>query len=253
MNEDPATTKVLLVVVGTLAGIISTLIASAYKSYLDRSAELRKTQEQTRRDYLDPLRVSARDLRVCFQRVYTRVVSEKAIADPDLKENYNLRYWLRLCKDYIVNSNDRWTDDERRREFAMHSGGMGCEAASTLYFAACYLYCATRIRLKSPYIRLGGDDRQLIARIDDVRAKFSQLEFYSVTQDSTGVSMRNSTGEMKNYREFGETITSRSENVWFLTLADVFFKLHNQNTENANAFIASLDELILFLDRSFPV
>jgi hypothetical protein len=251
MSENPSI-KILLVVVGTLAGIVSTLIASAYKDHLDRKAEVRKGRDQTRRDYLDPLRVAAKDLRGSFERVFARVISEKDISQSDLKENYNLRYWFRRCKDYIVDSNDEWTDEERRRDFAMNSGGIGCEAASTLYLTACYLYYATRVRRKSPYIRLGGDDQELIARIDDVRAKFSQLDFYSVTQDSTGVSMNNAAGEMKDYREFGETITSKSEKAWFLTLADVFFKLHNQSTEKAEAFIASLDDLIRFLDRSLP-
>ena len=51
------------------------------------------------------------------------------------------------------------------------------------YLEAFHTYYATRIRLKSPYIQLGRDDHELIARIDDVRAKFSELEFYSVTQD----------------------------------------------------------------------
>jgi|GEM_PF-4729795 len=251
MSED-LSTKVLLVIVGALAGVVSTLVASLYKSHLDRQAELRKTREQTRHNYLDPLRVASKDLRSCFERVFAQVVSEKDISQADLKENYNLRYWFRRCKDYILDSNDQWSDEERRRDFAMHSGGMGCEAASTLYLTACYLYYATRIRLKIPYIQLGGDDQELIARIDAARAKFSQLDFYSVTQDSTGVSMRNAAGEMKNYREFGEAITSKSERAWFLTLADVFFKLHSQSTENAKAFLASLDELITFLDQSLP-
>jgi hypothetical protein len=138
----------------------------------------------------------------------------------------------------------------RRRDFAMHSGGVGCQATSTRYYAACYLYYATRIRLKSPYIRLGSDDHELIARIDDVHAKFSKLEFYSVTQDSTGVSMKNASGEMKNYRESCEAITSRSEGAWFMTLTDVFFKLRSQGAEDAKAFIVSLDRLSTFLDQS---
>jgi hypothetical protein len=251
MGDNPLT-KILLVIVGGLTGIITTLIASAYKSHLDRKGELWKTREQIRHDYLDPLRVASKDLRQCFERTFKRVISERDISPENLKENYNLRYWFRRCKNYIVDSNDRWTDEERRRDFAMHSGGMGCEAASTLYIAACYLYHATRIRLKSPYVLLGRDDQELIASIDDVRAKFSQLAFYSVTQDSTGVSMRNAEGQMKNYREFGETITSGAEKAWFLTLTDVFFKLHNEKAENADALLASLDRLIKFLDQSLP-
>lgn len=243
-------TKGLLVVVGALSGIVSTLIASAYKSYLDRTAELRKNRAETRRDYLDPLRVASKDLHNCFERVYARVISEKNISQAELKEDYNLRFWFRRCKDYIVDSNNQQTEEIRRRDFAMHSGGIGCEATSTLYYAACYLYYATRIRLKSPYIRLGTDDHELIARIDDVRAKFSKLEFYSVAQDSTGVSMKNTSGEMKNYREFCEAITSRSEGAWFMTLTDVFFKLHSQSADDAKAFLASLDKLSAFLDQS---
>jgi hypothetical protein len=243
-------TKSLLVVVGALSGIVSTLIASAYKNYLDRTAELRKNRAETRRDYLDPLRVTSKDLRNCFERVYARVISEKNISPADLKEDYNLRFWFRRCKEYIVDPNVQQTEEMRRRDFAMHSGGMGSEATSTLYYAACYLFYATRIRLKSPYIRLATDDHELIARIDDVRAKFSQLEFYSVTQDSTGVSMKNASGEMKHYREFCEAITSRSEGAWFMTLTDVFFKLHFQSAEDAQALLASLDRLSTFLDQS---
>ena len=242
--------KILLVAVGALSGIVSTLIASAYKSHLDRTSELRKNRAEIRRDYLDPLRVASRDLRVCFELVYARVISEKNIPQAELKENYNLRFWFRRCKDQIVDSNDQQTEAIRRRVFAMQSGGIGCEAASTLYYAACYLYCATRIRLKSPYIRLGTNDHELIARIDEARSKFSQLEFYSVTQDSTGVSMKNASGEMKNYREFCEAITSSSEGAWFMTLADVFFKLHSQSADSAQEFLASLDRLSTFLDQS---
>ncbi len=88
---DGLSTKSLLVVVGALSGIVSTLIASAYKSYLDRTAELRKSKAETRRNYLDPLRVASKDLRDCFERVYQRVRDEKGIPPENLKENYNLR------------------------------------------------------------------------------------------------------------------------------------------------------------------
>lgn len=135
----------------------------------------------------------------------------------------------------------------------MHSGGVACEADFTLYLTGCYLYYATRVRLKSPYIRLGHDDQALIACIDDVRARFSGLDFYAVTQDSTGVSMKNSAGDMKNYREFGESLTNRSEGAWFMTLTDVYFKLHWKPEEDVQALLASLDRLTSFLDKQLVV
>lgn len=250
--SDDISTKVLLAVVGAALGIVSTWGASAFKSYLDRTAELRKNRAETRRDYLDPLRVASQDLRACFKPAYELVFSEKDTSQADLKEYYNLRFWFRRCKDYIVDPNASWTEEMRRRDFAMNSGGIGTQAASTLYYTACYLYYATRIRLKSPYIRLGRDDHELITRIDDVRAKFSKLEFYDVTQDSTGIAMRNASGELKNYREFCEAVRSRAEGAWFMTLTDVFFKLYSQSAEDAQAFLASLDRLTTFLDQSLP-
>ena len=49
--------------------------------------------------------------------------------------------------------------------------------------------------------------------------------------------MKNASGEMKDYREFCEAITSRSEGAWFMTLTDVFFKLHSQGAEKAQALL----------------
>lgn len=62
--------------------------------------------------------------------------------------------------------------------------------------------------------------------------------------------MKNTSGEMKNYREFCEAITSRSDGAWFMTLTDVFFKLYYRGKDDAQAFLDSLDELSTFLNRS---
>jgi hypothetical protein len=249
---DHLSTNPWLLVLGAVTGVLSSLATSFFTSFLVRRAESRKSRADIRRDYLDPLRVASRDLRDGFDRVYTRVILEKDLEQDALKEDYNLRFWFRRCKAYIVDPNVQWTEEMRRRDIAMHSGGMGAQATSTLYSTASYLYYATRIRFKSPYIQLGSSDRELIARVDDVRTRFSQLEFYSVTQDSIGVSMKNAGGELKDYREFCEAITSRSEGAWFMTLTDVFFKLHTHGAEDATAFLASLDRLGTFLDQSLP-
>jgi hypothetical protein len=245
MNED-LLTKVLLVIVGALAGILSGIAGTAFKNHLDRKAEVDKTATAFWLDYLYPLRVAAGELRDQIGQIHTRVLAEKDINEQDLKDNYHLRRWFEWCKDHIIGAKDHLPEELRKADFAMHSGGIGCEAVSTLYLTAYYLFFATRIRLRTPY---KGRDEELIHCIDEVRRGFSQLEFYRVTQDSTGVSMKNKAGDVMNYREFGEAMTDRAERAWFLTLADVYFKLHRQNPEQVQAVIQHLVELIRVLDK----
>lgn len=245
MNEG-LLTKVLLVIVGALAGILSGIAGTAFKNHLDRKAEVDKTKSAFLLDYLYPLRVAACELRDQIRQIHTKVLSEKDINDKDLREDYHLRKWFWWCKDHITGEKDLLPDEQRRADFAMHSGGTGCEAVSTLYLTAYYLFFATRIRLRTPY---NGRDDELVHCIDEVRRGFSQLEFYRVTQDSTGVSMKNKAGDVMNYREFGEAMTNKAERAWFLTLADTYFKLHRQNPEHVKSVIQHLDGLINVLDK----
>ncbi len=79
------------------------------------------------------------------------------------------------------------------------------------------------------------------------RANLGRLEFYGVTQDSTGASMTAKTGDVMNYREFCEAMTSNSERAWFLTLTDTYFKLYRQNRENVERVNESLRVLVALL------
>jgi hypothetical protein len=135
----------------------------------------------------------------------------------------------------------------------MHSQGVGYAAASTLYATAYYLWHATRIRLRIP-AELRGKGVVLVNKIDAVRASFSkQLEFYDITQDSTGASMTSRSGGVKNFREFCEAITDQAERAWFLTLADVYFKLHHRSEEEVQNVRDSLEELISTLNKILDV
>jgi hypothetical protein len=61
--------------------------------------------------------------------------------------------------------------------------------------------------------------------------------------------MRAVDGTAKNYRQFGESITSHSERGWFLTLTDVYSKLHSRDPEQVNCILLSLDAVIGHLSR----
>jgi hypothetical protein len=242
--------QILLVVLGALTGILSTLLGSAFKAYLDRKVESTKAWAALRLEYLDPLRIAAQEFRDTVTRIYETSSGEKDIAEVDLKDSYNLRWWFRRCKDYVIDRNDDWTDEQRLGDFAMHSGGMGYDAMSTLYVTASYLYYATKIRSDVPYTKLRGDESGLLTRINNVRSNLGKLEYYPITQDSTGIAMRSSSGELLNFREFGEAITSKSKRGWFLTLTDVYFKMHTKSPGNIENLTASIDDLIIFLNKN---
>jgi hypothetical protein len=245
MTED-FLTKLLLLVVGALAGILSGIAGTAFKNRLDRKAEGEKAKASFWVDYLYPLRVAAGELRDQIVQIHKKVAAEKDIPEKNLREDYNLRKWFQWAKDHVIGVKDNLSDEQRRANFAMHSGGIGCEAVSTLYVTGYYLFFATRIRLRMP--STGGDD-ELVRCINEVRKAFSELDFYRVTQDSTGVSMKSKTGDVMNYREFGEAMTDKTERGWFLTLADTYFKLHQQDPAHVQSLIQHLDDLISVVDQ----
>lgn len=78
MNDD-ILTKVLLVIVGALAGILSGIAGTAFKNHLDRKAEVNKAKMAFWLDYLYPLRVAAGELRDQIGQIYKKVLAEKDI------------------------------------------------------------------------------------------------------------------------------------------------------------------------------
>jgi hypothetical protein len=251
--EEGTLTKALLLIAGTFAGVLGTLATTWGTRHLERKAELRKQERKLRDHYLVPLRMAAQELSNQLRHVMPILQSERDIPDQELKENYHLRYWLRQCKNYIVESNEQWTDEQRRREIAMHSGGVGYDAVATLYTAAHYLCYATLVRLRAIKLELVAFDEKVSKLVDAVRSALAAVEFYPVTQDTAGVSMRERSGRALTYREFCEAVTNDSSRPWFMTLADVFFKLHRQDPDKVQTIIAALDALIKFLDKDQPV
>jgi hypothetical protein len=238
---DDILTRLLLLIVGTALGIVGGIAGTAIKSYYERKAELDKRAEMTWLNTLSPLRVAAKDLREYFNHAFERVYAERG---KNLNDgNYYLRNWFRQCKDYIE-PNEQWSNEARREHIAMHSGGMGAEAVSTLYTTAYYLYYATQVRLRMPSIESKKKAHELLHYIEAVRSSFEKIEFYLVTQDSTGVSMKNSSGEVMNYREFCEALTDKSQRGWFLTLTDVYYKLDRWEPDDVKPILQALDALV---------
>lgn len=134
----------------------------------------------------------------------------------------------------------------------MRSGGVGYDAASTLYLTSCYLYYATWIRFGTDDSLLIQSNERLNKLIDDVRDRLADIEFYKVTQDSAGRSMRGPSGRVMHYREFCEALTDKGARSCFMTLADVFFRLHKQDPTKVERIAESLERLAHYLDSSAP-
>jgi hypothetical protein len=244
LKNDP-TTQVLLLIAGAIAGIVSGAVGAAYKAWLDRNSESQKSDAAVRLQYLYPLLLVAIDLKRKLAHAYETLQPEKDIQtpEPEMTDRYYLRHWFWRCKNYVVNPDAGWTEEARKRDLAMNSGGVGYDAVSTLYITASYLWHATRIRLRIPS-ELKGRGINLLTCLYRVRANLGKLEFYGVTQDSTGASMTSRSGDVMNYREFCQAMTSDSERAWFLTLTDAYFKLHRQKRDDVESVIESLGALI---------
>lgn len=111
-----------------------------------------EAEAAVRLQYLYPLLVVTIELKRKLAHAYEQVQREKDVAtpEPQMTDRYYLRHWFWRCKDYVVNPDNGWTEEKRRRDIAMHSGGVGYDAVSTLYVTASYLWHATRIRLRIP-------------------------------------------------------------------------------------------------------
>jgi len=247
-GADGLISKLLLVLAGAIAGLLSGTVGAYFKSYLDRRAELQKADAAVRLQFLYPLLAISMELRGKLPHAFAEVEKEKDIRtpEPQMTDRYYLRYWFWRCKEFVVNSDPAWTEESRKRDLAMNSGGVGYDALSTLYVTAAYLWHATRIRLRMPS-ELQGRGIELSERLHNVRDSLAGLEFYDVTQDSTGASVTNRNGEVMNYREFCEAVTCDAERAWFLTLADVYFKLRMRSRTDIDRVTKSLDALIALL------
>ena len=77
-----------------------------------------------------PLLVVAIDLKRKLSHAYETVQGEKNITtpEPQMTDRYYLRHWFWKCKEYVVNPDTGWSEEARRREVAMHSGGTGYDS-----------------------------------------------------------------------------------------------------------------------------
>jgi hypothetical protein len=248
--KNDLTSQLLLLAAGAIAGIFSGAIGAYYKASLDRKSELKKSEAAIRIQYLYPILMIAVELRAKLVHIMGVLQKEKDDTRPEPEMNdpndYRLRFWFWQCKEYVTESKFGETAEDRKRQLAMHSGGAGYDAVSSLYITASYLWHATRIRLRIPS-DLEGRGIELLQHLDRVRDSLEVLEFYDVAQDSTGASVTSKTGDVMNYREFCEAMTSDAERAWFLTLCDVYFKLYRRSLEDVHQVDVSLAALIVFV------
>lgn len=249
------TDSVLLVLVGAVAAIGSAAGTGAMKEYLNRRNSVRAETEAIRKTLLIPLQSAASDLAkklkhidgelsVARTQVNGERVPERDMPDDQLRHDYSLRWWFRWCKDVVVNpNNDEWPDTKRIAELSMHAGGEGYDAASSLFLMARYLCLAARMRATQPFIRFRSGSPGPGEALQEVRSALAALEFYDVTQDSTGDTVRDTDGMPVGFREFLMRMCDSKTRGWFLTLTDVHFKLHGKSRKQVQELASNLERL----------
>jgi len=227
---------------GAVIGLIGTQAGNWIKVHIDRANARSTERERAHLEFLDPLQYAASDLREQLAGISQKLAVEASLAENDLQPGQHVRWWFRAYKGYVVNSWPNANESAWKHEISMHAGGMGYHAASTLYLTARYLFYSTRARNARPYVMLNGGSQKAYDRLEEVRESFAQLEFYPVTQDTTGALLKGSDGLPLSFDQFMTRLGNSEDRGWLLTLTDVYFKIHN-HLEGLGKFEQSLGAL----------
>jgi hypothetical protein len=236
MPEDLV--KIIVPVVGGVAaGIISALITARFKlRELERSfrlAQQAKENEDRAKNqlqYLNPLRVTAIDLRSRINNINKRISRND-----------------RLLQDTLRELKSKAQGDQAA--FASWANGWGEYSLSTLYTTMLYFARAARIRSELPFVRLSSDDdEELLKKLSEVREAFGgDYGIWESLQDSLGSYMWKEDAHLLTYREYCNQLADPSSYVWLRRVSHFYRDLKDKKPEERQRMVDSLTGLEQFL------
>jgi hypothetical protein len=194
--------------------------------------EKKREEEKNRIEYLNPLRVSAEDLKTRLTEIVDDMhrESEKAI--------------IAFSFNFINESNIA-----NRREFERWCNTDGLLYMNTLYITSLYFARANKLRSEFPIAQLNpAEDEELLRLLPQVRVAFGgRHKIWETIQDSIGSYTRKRDGSLMNYREFCGEIMDSNKHVWFISLIDFYASFHEKLNHEVVHILPALDQLVSFL------
>jgi hypothetical protein len=250
-SKTSAFNAVIVVIVSSVLGIVGGIVAAYFTSTqnikelkeefkLHEKEQKREEIAKLRRDYLNPLRLSAEELK---ERLIN--LQDKQI---DHNETARIRPWFVKIKDYI-------TRDFRPNESFSFSnwcnGGEGYFAVSTLYLTLAYFASATRIREEMPFTILVPKYNEYIQKIthhiEQIRAAFGgTYGIWEEIQDSIGKIALRVDSDIMDYKQFYTALMNDNICSAFLRMSDYYVDFKDKDFKS---IISALEALIAEFDR----
>lgn len=219
---------------GATAWLTTNLKLKEFKtqSLFTQQMEKKKEEEKMRIQYLNPLRISAEDLKGRLEEIVEDMRNEKE------KERIT-NLFLHINDQSIINS----------REFEKWCNIDGCFPMATLYTTSIYFSRANKLRTEFPIAQLDpAEDEKLLHLLSQVRRAFGgRFGLWETSQDFIGSYTRKPDGSLMNYREFCGEIADSTKHVWFRSLIDFYVDFHKKLKDEVKHVLEALDPLIVFL------
>ncbi|EKV01574.1 hypothetical protein Lepto7375DRAFT_3745 [Leptolyngbya sp. PCC 7375] len=245
-SEGSSSIAVVGVILGGLFGIIGGIAAAIVTSTqkikelkeefrLHEKEQIRKEIAQLRRDYLNPLKLSADELKERLKTLKNK--------QSDGAEAARVRPWFVTIKDYITRD---YRPDKNFSFSNWCNGGEGYFAVSTLYLTLAYFATATRIREEMPFTILVPKYNEYIKiltnHIEKTRMDFGgTYGIWEEIQDSIGRIALRSDGDIMDYKAFYTALMDDRTCSAFLRMADYYVDFKDKDFAS---IISSLEALL---------
>lgn len=222
--------------ISIIGGVVSALLTTSFRlnmqAKIQQEADARKQEQKNRIQYLNPLRISAEDLRGRLSQIIN-----------DMKDSNRKQ---ELTDDFRHIDEKNISD---QRGFLKWCNIDGYFSMSTLYITSLYLSRANSLRSEFPIAQLNpAEDERLLAQLSKVREAFGGRHgIWESIQDSLGSYIEKPDNSLMDYREFCLEIADSNKHVWFRSLIDFYVKFHMKLDYEVPHIMDALNDLISFL------